>query len=261
MSASNQIAISHHVLVEAHKSNPQATLINSFERARAYPDQVLLMRDVIDVYPQRLDTGAKIRAMLIDRGQGPNFPIWYDDVVAAEQGSGMMTFLLNKQAQAKQVIANFAADAHHFDLAFRQMRKEFTPDELREIRARVIKSKSTQGKLIDAIYRISRTMFSRGQVANPPARYIDAPHYFLFRYAMCVVIFFIRWVKSGNLPQDTDKLVNHIVDLHIAAQATFFHGVLSRDDVVIDVHQQARFLLNMMGAHRFTMRKGTFVYG
>lgn len=261
LSASNQIAITYHVLIEAHKTNPQTTLTNSFERARAYPDQVLLMRDVIDAYPLRLDTGAKIRATLIDQGQGPNFPIWYDDVVAAQPGSGMMTHLLTKQAQSQQVIANFAAEAHDFEVAFREMRKDFTPKELAEIRSRNLKSRSTQDKLIDAIYRISQTLFRRGRVPSAPALYTDAPHYFLFRYAMCVVIFFIRWVKTGNLPADTDKLVNHIIDLHIAAQATFFHGVLSRDEVVVDVHRQSRALLNMMRAHRFTMRKGTFVYG
>ncbi len=260
---SNQVAITHHILVEAHKEKPRETIIESFKICREFHDRILLLNDVTDSYAHRLDTGKKIKSRLIDRSQSGSFAIWYDDIVSGAKDSLILKHLALRQEQSRQIIENFSAQAHDFEKAFREMRKVFTANELKEIRARIISSKSTQDKLINWIYEHSKNHFKimKNHLSINTPYYRDAPHYFLFRYAMCVVMFFIRWVKNGNLSTDTNKLVNHIIDLHIAAQATYFHGVLTNDHVVSDVHRQSRLLLNMMGAHRFTMRKGTFVNG
>jgi hypothetical protein len=71
--------------------------------------------------------------------------------------------------------------------------------------------------------------------------------YFIFRYAMCMTLLYTRWVHHGNLSDNTDKLVNHVMDMHLAALGTFFGGVLSDDEMLIDVHREARWLLRATG--------------
>ncbi|MES2443632.1 MAG: hypothetical protein V4574_12445 [Pseudomonadota bacterium] len=57
-----------------------------------------------------------------------------------------------------------------------------------------------------------------------------------------------RSVHHGeSLSPKVDKVANHMMDMHLAALGTFFGGILSNDQPLMDVHREARYLSAPLG--------------
>jgi hypothetical protein len=101
------------------------------------------------------------------------------------------------------------------------------------------------------MFDISRALFVSTGV--PERRYPringHALNFFIFRYAMCIVLLYTRWVHVGQQERPEAKLINDVVDMHIAAVGTFFGGVLSKDERLLGVHREARYLLRIGRAY------------
>ena len=245
-SRANRIALSEHVLIEMHKTEPQITVTRSLAQARQYAEQVVLLRGSPHIYGKALRTGTQVRAGMIDTKQSRLFGKWYDDVLVGSPE--IMTHLAEMQVQAVASIADIGSTIDELLPTFQLTRKRFTKEELAEIRSRNLKSRSTQDKLIRVMFDMSNALFNRCNIPeqNRPHLTQDGPHYYLFRYAMCMTMLFTRWVYFGNLSPDRDKQINHVIDMHLCAEATFFDGILSKDKGVDDVHRQSRTLLRLM---------------
>jgi hypothetical protein len=247
-SRSNRIALAEEVLVEMYKRDPAFNVRKSLEVARGFPEQVVVLHGVTRIYGMPIRSVADARK-LIDQRQTTGFAQWYDDVLLSEHNREMKAFLAEAQEQAKAQVDEIAATVKHIQPIFRDIKKRFEKDELMQLRKRIPYAESTQRKLLDIMYAISRLLFENTNVPEHqcPLLNLHAFRYFIFRYAMCMTLFYTRWVQHGNLSDDTDKLVNHVMDMHLAAQGTFFGGVLSDDEMLVDVHREARFLLRVTG--------------
>ena len=247
-SKSNRIALTEEVLVEMHKTNPACTMKNSLSIARGFPEQIVVLRGVAHIHGLPIHSAATARKM-IDKRQTADFANWYDDVSNSPYDKEMAEALNRAQNQAKTHIDEIAASVQHIQPIFRKMSKVFTSDELFQMRKRFAYSYDTQKKLIDLTYEMSKALFKKSNVSINlyPERRMHAFRYFIFRYSMCMVLLYTRWVHYGNLSSNPDKLVNHVTDMHLAALGTFFAGVLSDDKLLVDVHREARFLLRSSG--------------
>ena len=247
-SRSNRIAVSEEVLIEMHKREPALTIRKNLELARGYPAQVVVLRAVTSIYGLPINSAADARK-LIDSRQTTGFTQWYDDVLQADHGDAMSVLLATAEKQAQVQIEEIAATVQHIQPIFRNMKKRFDKEELAQLRKRITYGDGTQRKLLDIMYEISRALFINTNVPEHqyPELNLHAFRYFIFRYAMCITLLYTRWVHHGNLSDDIDKLVNHVMDMHLAALGTFFGGVLSDDEMLVDVHREARWLLRTTG--------------
>lgn len=247
-SKSNRIALAEEVLVEMHKREAACTVQNSLEIARGFPEQVVVLRGVTRIYGMPIRSAADARA-LIDQPQTSGLAQWYDDVLQPERDEIMTDLLASAQKQAQAQIDEIAGTVRHIQPIFRNMKKRFNKEEILQLRKRVPYADSTQRKLLDMIYAMSRVLFTNANVPDVkyPRLNVHAFRYFIFRYAMCMTLLYTRWVHLGSLSDDTGKLVNHVMDMHLAALGTFFGGVLSDDEMLVDVHREARFLLRASG--------------
>ena len=128
----------------------------------------------------------------------------------------------------------------------------FTRDELIELRDRSPRSPSTQIKLLDLMFEQTRVLYTHGGIEEQywPKSITDATNTFPFRYALCVTLLFSHWVAEGRqMATKPEKIVNDIVDVNVAAMATFFDGVLSNDARVSSLHSEARYVLSQVGAY------------
>lgn len=244
----NQIALAEEVLVEMHKREPAYTVKNSLEIARAFPKQVVVLHGVTRIYGLPIRSAADARK-LIDKRQTNNFARWYDDVLLSERDEMTANFLVAAQEQAQAQVDEIGATVMHIQPIFQSLKQRFDKDELTQLRRRIPYTESTQRKLLDIIYEISSVLFTNTNVPKSqyPLLNVHAFRYFIFRYAMCMTLLYTRWVYRGNLSGDTNKLINHVMDMHLAALGTFLSGVLSDDAMLIDVHREARFLLRVSG--------------
>lgn len=244
----NRIALPEAVLVEMHKDAPVDNIRKSLEIARRFPKQVIVLRGVTSIYGVPVRSAADARK-LIDQHQTDSFAKWYDDVLMAEYDHVMAGLLSEAQTQAKVQIDEVAQSVMNIEPIFRKMKNRFTKDEREQLRNRLPYSRETQGKLLDLMYEMSHAMFDSANVPENqrPRLNVEAFQYFIYRYAMCMVLYYTRWVNTGSMSNKIDKLVNDVMDLHIAAQATFFDGVSSNDRKLLDVYREARHLLRATG--------------
>lgn len=247
-SRSNRIAVAEEVLVEMHKCEPALTVQKSLELARGFPAQVIVLRGVTSIYSLPISSAADARS-LIDKRQTTRFAQWYDDVLQAGDDTAMSGLLVDAKKQAQAQIEEIAAMVQHIQPVFGTIKKRFDKGELAQLRNRTPYSDDTQRKLLDIMYGISRALFVKTNVPEHqyPQLNSHAFRYFIFRYAMCMTLLYTRWVHRGNLSDDIGKLVNHVMDMHLAALGTFFGGVLSDDEMLVDVHLEARWLLRVSG--------------
>ena len=231
-----------------HKRQPELTVIRSLEVAREFSTQVVVLRGVTSIYGLQIASAADVRK-LIDKRQTTAFTQWYDDIRNLDGDPTVKKLLREAEAQATAQISEIAVTVRHIQPIFQKMKGRFDNEELKELRKRTPYGEGTQRKLLDMMFEISRVLFKNTNVPKIqyPQLNLHAFKYFIFRYAMCMTLFYTRWVHYGNLSDDTDKLVNHIVDMHLAALATFFSGILSDDEMLVDVHREARLLLRMSG--------------
>ena len=71
----------------------------------------------------------------------------------------------------------------------------------------------------------------------------DVFHTFTFRFALCARLHAISVIANG-VAKDVDKLPNDFIDVNVAAYATCFDGLLSKDKLTQDVYRRARLLLD-----------------
>jgi hypothetical protein len=247
-SRSNRIAVSEEVLIEMHKREPTLTVRKNLELARGYPAQVVVLRGVTSIYDLPINSATDARK-LIDRRQTKSFAQWYDDVLQADDDCAMSLLLASTEKQAQAQIEEIASTVQHIQPVFRNIKDRFDNEELAQMRKRIPYGEGTQRKLLDIMYGISRALFVNAKVPEHlyPKLNVHAFRYFIFRYAMCMTLLYTRWVHYGNFSEDIDKLVNHVMDMHLAALGTFFGGILSDDEMLVDVHREARWLLRTTG--------------
>lgn len=242
-SRANKIALAEEVLTEMHKGDPAVAVPQSLAYARRHPKQIVIIRSLPACYGMRFRCAADVRRM-IDPRQTMDFAAWYDDVL-----SGHLDLSSGRQ-QARAQIEDIAANVAHLQPIFRKMKKDFNKSELAQIRRREAYQHSTQAKLIEIVFRVTKALFLASGVKGNlvPVIRRDAPDFFIFRYGLCMTLLFTRWVHLGNLSDDRDRLVNDVIDMHLAALGTFFGGILTRDQRLSDIQKEARYLLRLARA-------------
>lgn len=246
-SKGNRIAIAEEVLVEMHKKEPQVTVSKALASVRPFPTQIVILKGAAQLHNRPVKTAANARS-IIDKPQTVRFADWYDEVNA-----GLLEDALAiKQAQANSYIDDIKSQVGMLEPTFRKIKTRFSPEELKGLRTNRPASPHTQAKLIELMFDMSRAMFQASGVseAKQPRLRFEAFDYFVFRYAMCMTLFYIRWVQMGNLSTNPNHLTNHVIDLHVATMATFFGGAFTADEMLKDTLRVARMLLRLSG-HAF----------
>jgi hypothetical protein len=245
-STSNKIVIPEQVMVELHKGDPVFAIIKGLENARKYPRQVLVGKTLPACYGRAIKTGQQVRE-LIDYPQSKHFATWYDDIKNNHESPDLQRHLNERRQDSLGVIQHLADGAHEILPALKIIKDRFDKGELKEVRGGKLVNETTQLKLVQAGLDMMQGLFSAlGVAKNNRPTPEQAVHYYLFRYAMCMVALFIKFARAGNLTENTDFLVNTLIDLHIAAEATYFHGILSKDAQVLDAYGKTRQIARAM---------------
>lgn len=73
----------------------------------------------------------------------------------------------------------------------------------------------------------------------------EFPNTFIFRSALCTYLLALEWIAHGGaMSASPAKLRNDFVDMHFAAYATYFEGLLSADAKVQRIYSEARLWLS-----------------
>lgn len=250
-SAENFAVITDYAAMEAYKARTLDALYKSMAVLSDYPRQVLVLKSTLVVCGLS-GSSSGLQRRLIDVPSSRRFPEFCRHLTEARNGSEVVQAqLLENQAMAQQQIEErMLMDANNFPQAINGIAQRYTDNELRSLRTRASFSSSMKRKLIEDVIATATIMLSNHpKVHRWPTRK-ELPNTFIFRVALCAYLLAIDWISSGGANRaSAKKLRNDMVDVNFAAFATYFDGLLSKDEKCQRIHTQARYLLDAFGCH------------
>lgn len=239
------------VLMETFKKNAVVSADKSTAILRRFARQTVILKRPDKIL--RINTRSSgLGPRMIDSKQTAAFQDFSSFIARAKQPGLERAYIEETQQDAESNMAFLLENAKHFPGIFKMITGLFTHSELVELRDRSPRSASTQTKLLDLMFQQTRVLYSHGEIEEQywPKSITDATNTFAFRYALCVTLLFSHWVAEGRqMAKKPEKIVNDIVDVNVAAMATFFDGVLSNDARVSSIHSEARYVLSQIGAY------------
>ena len=247
-SPSNLVVLTDIIAIEACKTNAAAVLPLSMKVLSEFPRQVLILKESAKILGIS-GRPAGLTKRMIDFRQTGSFAAFCADMQAANEGDlTQQARLSERQRVAASKIDCLTTNSAEMIGHFQDTAAAFSEKELTEIRTRNPYSRTTQEKLMNHVLMFAE-MIRRSLNAPKPRTKTEAINTLIFRYALCLVLLVTRWMGYGApVKRKPAKIVNDIMDMHLAAYATFFDGVLSNDGNMTSVYGEARFVLSEIGA-------------
>lgn len=248
-SPSNYAVLTDYAAMEAYKGDTLKSIYRSMEIVAGFPKQVIVLKSTTTVCGLS-GRKAGLQRRLIDQKQTRDFAGYANDLRAAQAGDkAIQRSLLRHGAAATAQIARVEADAINSPELMAGVAKAYTPSQISLIRRKQPPTEEMLMKLVDDVFAIALMMFRNHPNVFKRPRYREALNMYIFRYSLCMYLWFLEWVSEGG--QRTirpDKLRNDVIDLSFAAYATFFDGLLSADRKVLRIHLTALSLLQQLAA-------------
>jgi hypothetical protein len=246
-STRNRAVLTDYVAMEAHKGD---TLANIYERMAIlgdFPRQVVVLKGTRVVCGLRGRT-AGLQRRLIDEGQSSEFGVYVRRLRAAQAGnSSYQRQLLERGNDATEHLTKMLGDAKVVVTILEDVTKAFTKDERRLIRLDEPYSPAMVDKVVKTVMYIAASLFKGHPNVTFRPTYKELPNTFIFRASLCMFLMSLHWVAmGGSTDVAPEKMRNDMVDMNIAAYATYFDGLLSADTKARRIHQEARMLLRAL---------------
>ena len=243
------VLLSDLVLIEMRKKRALSTSRGSLRIVASRPSQMYLLRPTHEVVAERIASSADATALF-------DFPGTIElEGVARALGvlptpAGLAEYMVEAEKGAAWQFETLRQEVIDLEPAMIKLVGEFSASEVSRIRRFQPVDEATKRKVWELLKDTTRDSIVRNQL--PPKGYKlgirDAMGMFAFRYALCIMIYYLNWVADGSTVKKLDRRVNDVIDLQIAAMATFFNGVLSMDKQVRSVSQGARAALRNFGS-------------
>jgi hypothetical protein len=240
----NHVVLTEFILMEQHRSsNPLHTVRESLALCSKFAAQVIVLKRSPEIL--RLSTRSEgLQRRMIDFTQTSAFPDYCSALCDPNRKGQVDSLIARRAAESAQHMALLLDDCKYLPEIYGRISGGFTNGELIEIRQRRPFRRTTQFKLLDAMFEESRRLYLATNVEEQywPKTVGDAVNSYPFRYAVCMMLHYMRWVRDGEPQRAVQKLRNDIVDVNTAAFATFFDGLLSRDGNLTGIHAEARYI-------------------
>lgn len=245
----NAIVIDQLVLFEIFKKNPLATSRESLAIAAEFIDQIYVVKPTHRWLDEVIKSNRDLER-LIDLEATADLRELCQGLFQEPPADDITSRVEARQAEAVNYVDRLSDELDEYEIALLERAKEFSASELTEIRTGNIVTDKTREKITALLYEITGHFILSYQEPNrtKPLSIAIAKNMFAFRYALCVVLFYLEWVQLGRGSKKLTKRLNDIVDLQIAAVSTFFSGVASGDARTRTIANGATHMLAKWGA-------------
>jgi hypothetical protein len=252
----NKAVFTDFVCMEAYQGEDLRSVFASFAIASRYPKQLVALKTSEFSFPQAFKA-SELPNALIDGPTTENMKSFFAAFKSAENGQPLYRWHLDRMGErARKFLEDRKQDAAQAAQAWRESTAGFTKDELRLVRDR-------KPYTADMVHRVFDAAFEQGHLmaeAHPdlirelPPR--EWPNTLWFRAKLCEYLLALYWRGQGDTPKDPAKIRNDLLDVHQAAYATYFDGLLTKDERLSTIYWRATQVLDMqdeiLGARVFT---------
>jgi hypothetical protein len=260
-SPANRAAISETVLEEWFKAKAGETTQRVQTVACEFPKQILVLRRTTDL----LHVGggsSSILLRLIDRQQTRDFPAYCDTVVNAPMTPELEARFLAHRQDVQDTFTGLTQEAHKLMRRFAAWDVEFANEQrqLSGLLQRDVKLPGhLQRALLEKAYTMGGNLFAAHKVAREkvPTSHREAINLLAVRYGvMAVALYIVMRNRPGTYPQSDAKVLNHLNDLKIAAQASYFDGFLTHEAGLEITFQVGANLIAALGGYSGSGKAG-----
>lgn len=244
-SPKNEAVLTDYASMEAYKGNTLVSIFESMSILADFPRQVMILKPTILVCGLR-GRAAGLQRRMIDEAQSLQFREYCRDLQRAELGDhSLEQQLLDLGRAADEQMARILTDAMKMPDVIDELAKRFTDNELKIIRTRSRYTHELIGKLLNSVVELARLLFERHPHAVVVKNIDELPNTFLFRYALCAMLWALEWIAVGGAGNVTrfDRLRNDIVDTNFATFATYFDGFMTADEKPRIIYERAKVAL------------------
>ncbi len=250
-SSKNHAVLAEMTLVEVHKEAAAVNARRLMKTLCQYPRQVIVLRSTRELYR---DGGASkgLADRLTEATQTAQFGEYCRTVIDAPDDGLVDEHFALMEEQSRGQIDDLRANVSNILVLFERFVAIFEKGELDRLRKRIPYNEPLQRKLIQLAMDMHKMLLRSLSIEaqHHPKDMQRALNTFVFRYALCVVLFLTRWIRQGESKEiKQERLINHVMDLKTAAVATFFDGLKTEDEMPRDVHLEAKHVLGAIGAY------------
>lgn len=250
-SRNHAIALSDMTLVEMRKTNALSTSRESLEVVARFPSQVFALRRTDKMLEENVTSGEQSH-LLFDYDQTVYLQALSRRLLILPPPESLREEMALHEADSRLLMSRLLEEAATLEPGMVSAAQNFTREELAQIRTMRDVTHGTRRKLLDLLKETTGGFILENQEpgCRAPMLLRDTMGLFAFRYSLCMLLYYMEWVRIGR--QVGKKLalrVNDIVDMQLAAMGTFLNGVLSADEGLQTVSWRARAILRGYGAY------------
>jgi hypothetical protein len=250
-SRNHAVAFSDLTLMEMRKTNALATSRQSLRIVGKYPLQTFVLRRTDDVLGENIANAADAER-LFDYSAGLELEALCRALRTVPAPPELAADMADAEADARAFMARLTEEVRVLEPGMIDAAKDFTTAELNAIRDREGVTDATSRKLLDLLKLTTGEFILANQEPGrrTPIMVRDLLGTFAFRYSLCVILYYMEWVRVGRTTgKKVERRVNDVVDMQIAAMGSYFSGVLSADIGLQTISQTARAALRQFGAY------------
>lgn len=242
-SADNKVVVTPFVELEMLKGDAPINVVKSTEILAKHSKQVVLTKDSISV--ARLKGRRKgLKKRLTGGGRTSAFRKWSRHTQERARCGDERSLLriARGAARARAQLADMQNDAKTFQQNIDEARKRYTKEELDAFRTDKFTPAFIE-KIRMHVMEMTQQFYEHhpDKPEWPPKD--DIFHTYIFRFALCARLHAVYVIANG-VAKEAENLPNDYIDVSVAAYATCFDGLLSKDKMTQDIYRKARFMLD-----------------
>jgi hypothetical protein len=246
-SKQNTVVFTELACMEAYKGNALVNVRKSMEVASRYPTQVLVLKATVDIIQQQARDPSSTADDFVDVEQTNGFAEFCEVLRLASEGNPHCVRQVRAHGDAAAVeFARMLEAAKQVRVGIAEHEASMNPALLRSLR----RNEPIPPALVDeagrAILEYAASYFQdRDDGVLIPRELKVARETLLFRHALSSFNLAEWWIsKGGYASVAPEKLLNDIVDLTYVTYATFFDGLISNDQKMLQIYEATRFLVD-----------------
>lgn len=232
--------------IEIYKCDDPETIYRRTRILARHTGQIIILRSLATIARLRGRRSRLTQRMIWD-GAVEEFEELCRTLETERHSPLVLSQIRNHQKAARNYIDIVEDGYLDFVEGFKEVAKIFNPHAQKILRTGTKPDTATISAMITAVDGLSRSMLRRQKYPHK-IPHGEIENLLIFRFAVCGVCLAMRWIRRGSPPTNRDRIRNDCIDLSFAAFGTYFDGILSKDQALNDVHNEAWAILKHMGA-------------
>ena len=241
--------LTDYAAMEALKGDPLVGMFESMRILSRFPEQVQVLKSTTVVCGLS-GAGSGLQRRLVDFPRSHEFGWFCRSVAAARSGQSDIAKQLQELGQqARLHMSRIEADARGFADAGVEAAHLFQPAERVAIVSARRLDPNLNSKLLKNLMTLALFLFERHPEVRRLPRWSELTNTYIFRASICSLMLGFEYASVGGVANKAvARIRNDMVDSHFATYATFFDGLMSKDDLTLRLYGRTKRVLHLVSS-------------